>query len=85
MHLQHAEPRRLGEDPRPSLRVELVGARIERQGIGAIRTAQRTAVRQLSQKAEGAKQSGTVPGHVEDSSIMAGCIPAIHVFLLSEL
>jgi hypothetical protein len=42
-------------------------------------------VRQLSQKAEGAKQSGTVPGHVEDSSIMAGCIPAIHVFLLSEL
>jgi len=30
-------------------------------------------------------QSGTVSGHVEDSSIMAGVIPAIHVFLLSEL
>jgi hypothetical protein len=67
------------------LRVELVGAGIERQGIGAIRTAQRTAVRQLGQKAEGNMQTGTVSGHVEDSSILAGFIRAIHVFLLSEL
>jgi len=42
-------------------------------------------VRQLGQKAEGNMQTGTVSGHVEDSSILAGFIRAIHVFLLSEL
>jgi hypothetical protein len=85
MHLQYAERGGLCKYACPSLRVELVGSRIERQRIGAVRTAQRTAVRQLGQKAERAVQSGTVSCHVEDSSVMGGFIPAIYVFLLSEL
>jgi len=42
-------------------------------------------MRQLGQKAEGTVQSGTVSCHVEDPSVMAEFIPAIYVFLLSEL
>ena len=47
MHLQDAECRGLGEHPRPGLCVKLASSRVERERVGAIRTAQRTAVRKL--------------------------------------
>ena len=53
MHLQHAEPGRFAEHTRPGRGVELVGARVERDRVGAIRTAERTTMRQLGQQAEG--------------------------------
>ncbi len=56
MHLQHAERRGLGEHPRPGRGVELVVALLERQRIGAIRTAERAAVRQLGQQAKRLRQ-----------------------------
>ena len=49
MHLQDAERRGLAEHPRPGLRIEFVASRIERERIGAIRTAERTTMRQLGQ------------------------------------
>src|ERR1700730_3660810 len=52
MHLQHAECRSFIEYPRPCRRIKLAPARIERQRVGAIRTAERTAVRQLSEETE---------------------------------
>ena len=72
MHLQNAECRGLGEHPRPGLCVKLASSRVERERIGAIRTAQRTAVRKLGKKAEGLIESGTIFRHVEFSFVMAG-------------
>ena len=52
MNLQHAERRRLA-DTRAQVAVSSsVGTRIERERIGAIRTAERAAVRQLGKEAE---------------------------------
>ena len=67
MHLQNAECRGLGEHPRPGLRVKLASSRVERERVGAIRTAQRTAVRKLGKEAEGLVESGTIFRHVEFS------------------
>ena len=55
MHLQHAEARRFAEHPRPGRGVEFVGARVERERIGAIGTAERTTMRQLGQAGRGAR------------------------------
>src|SRR5436305_3906293 len=52
MHLQHAERGRLAEYPRPRGGIEFVGPAFERKRIGAVRTAERAAVRQLGEHAE---------------------------------
>ena len=57
MHVQHAERRGLGEHPRPGRGVEFVVARFQRQRIGAIGAAERTAVRQLGEQAERVRQA----------------------------
>ena len=59
MNLQYAEGSRLAEDPGPSLRIELVGARIKCNRVGAIRTAKRAAMRQLGEKTERTMQWST--------------------------
>ena len=72
MHLQNAERRGLGEHARPGLRVKLASSRVERERVGAIRTAQRTAVRKLGKEAEGLVENGTIFRHVEFTFVMAG-------------
>src|SRR6185295_18582829 len=72
MHPQNAEYRGLGEHPRPGLGVKFASSRVERERIGAIRTAQRTAVRKLGKETEGLVENGTIFRHVEFSFIMAG-------------
>src|SRR5215813_4043837 len=52
MHLQDAKPRRLAEDAHPGRGVELVLSRIEREWVGAIGAAERTAVGQLGEQAK---------------------------------
>ena len=64
--------RGLGEHPRPGLCVKLASSRVEGERIGAIRTAQRTAVRKLGKEAEGLVENGTIFRHVEFSFVMAG-------------
>jgi len=81
MHLEHAERRGLGKNPRPGLSVELALARIKRDRIGTIRAAQRTAVRQLGQEAERAVQCRAILRHDRVSFfVTAGLVPAIHAF-----
>ena len=72
MHLQNAECRGLGEHARPGLCVKLASSRVERDRIGAVRTAQRTAVRKLGKETEGLIESGAIFRHVELSFVMAG-------------
>src|SRR5438067_468264 len=50
MYVHHAEAGRFLEHPRPGRSVELAVARLERERIGAIRTTERTTMRQLRQK-----------------------------------
>src|SRR5262245_46748800 len=52
MHLQDAKPRGLAEDAHPGGGVELILSRIERERVGAIGAAERTAVSQLGEHAE---------------------------------
>src|SRR5688572_29440185 len=52
MKLEHAERGGLLEYPEPCCRIELVGATVELEGIGAVRTRERTAVGQLIQKSQ---------------------------------
>ena len=52
MDLKNTEAGGFRKHPRPGLRVEFVGPRIERQRVRAIRTAERAAVRQLGQETE---------------------------------
>ena len=52
VHLQDPERSRLPEDARPGRSIELVFAAVERQRIGAIRAAERTAVRELGEETE---------------------------------
>src|SRR4051812_43250072 len=55
MRLQHAEGGRLFKHARPGGGVEFAGAPFERKRIGAIRTAERAAVRQLGEQPERAR------------------------------
>ena len=52
MHLQDTKPRRLAEDAHPGGGVELILSGIEHERVGAIGTAERTAVRKLGEHAE---------------------------------
>ena len=52
MHLQDTKPRRLVKDAHPGRGVELVLSRVERERVGTIRAAERTAVGQLGEQAE---------------------------------
>src|ERR1700720_990382 len=70
MHLQDAERRGLGKHPRPGLCVKLTSARVERERVGAIRTAQRTAVCKLGKEAEGLVENGSIFSHVEFTFVM---------------
>ena len=49
MHLQNAKTGSFAEHPRPSRRIELVCPGIERQRVGAIRTAERANVGEFGQ------------------------------------
>jgi hypothetical protein len=52
MYLQDAKARRLAENAHPRGAVELVLSRVERERVGAIGTAERTAMGQLGEQAE---------------------------------
>jgi hypothetical protein len=56
MDLQHAEACGLGEHARPGSGIELIRARIERQRIGAVGTAERAAMGELRQEPERGRQ-----------------------------
>jgi hypothetical protein len=50
MHLQHAKRGRFAEDSQPSGRIELVISGIEREGVRAIRAAERTTMSKLGEE-----------------------------------
>ena len=60
MYLQDAERRRLAEDAEPGGGIELVLPGVERDRVGTIGTAERTAVRQLGKEAERLVQGGGI-------------------------
>jgi hypothetical protein len=97
MHLKNAESGGLLKHTRPGLGIEFVRARIERERIGAIRTAQWAAMRQLGQKAEGIVKCCAISRHLafflgraghgrpKDGVASLAYVPAIHGPLLSEV
>src|SRR2546423_12011612 len=97
MHLQHAECRRFLEHAPPRGGVEFVGAVFERERIGAIGAAERTAVRQLGKQAKRARcalrrcihQSSinflsASPPSIFDTSVMMRSRGALNVFVKSS-
>ena len=72
MDLQHAQPRRLAEHARPGRGVEFAGAVVELQRIGAIRTAERTAMRQLGEQTERRGRWAAAPARLELQQFLVG-------------
>src|SRR5665213_2091451 len=72
MELEDTERRRLAEDAGPRRQVELFAFALEIHGIRAIGTAQRTTVREFSEKPHWGRQCG---GHAQSSSSRCATSP----------
>src|SRR5437588_10330279 len=66
MHLEHAKTGGLLKDPGPGRGLELVGARLKRQGVRAIGTAERTPMGQLGQKSQRPQEGISHPSQLQE-------------------